>query len=108
MTAPAVTRGHRGPVCGDCGDNGQRFSSGNWRRLLAGPGPAGAPGSRFAGTEDIRGRQVVPRATLADLDHVDLELCIFHGHFVQFRAALDPPLVPSELVTVDVGNVREL
>lgn len=51
---------------------------------------------------------MVPGTTLADLDYVDLELCIFRSHFVQFRAALYPALIPAELVAIDVRDVGQL
>ena len=51
---------------------------------------------------------MVPGATLADLDHVDLELRVFRRHFVQFWALLDAPFIAAELVAVDVGDVGEL
>jgi|HubBroStandDraft_3_1064219.scaffolds.fasta_scaffold219472_2 hypothetical protein len=58
--------------------------------------------------EYVRRCEVIPGTTLTDLDHVDLELCIFSSHFVQFRPALDAALIPAELVSVDVRDVSEL
>jgi hypothetical protein len=78
------------------------------RLLLAGPGPPTASGSRLTMAEHVRRCEVIPGTTLTDLDHVDLELCIFSSHFVQFWPALDAAFIPAEFVPVDVRDVREL
>ena len=51
---------------------------------------------------------MIPGTTLTDLNHVDPELCVFRGHFGQFRPLFNPPLISPELVSVDVGDVGEL
>ena len=76
--------------------------------LLACAGSPTSPGSRLARAKDIRRREMVPGTTLADLDHVDLELSVFRCHFSQFWSALHAALVPAELVAVDVGDVGEV
>src|ERR1700722_18142 len=77
-------------------------------RLLPSPGPPAPPRSRLARPQNIRRCEVVPRATLADLDHVDLELCVFRSHLIQLRRLLDPALIPAQLVAVHICDVRQL
>lgn len=58
-------------------------------------------------SEHVRRRKVVPRATLADLDDVNLELGIFSGHFVELRTLLHAPFVAAELIPVHVRDVSQ-
>ena len=50
---------------------------------------------------------MVPRALLADLDDVDAELAVLVGHRLELTRGLDPTLVGTELVTVDVAQLGQ-
>ena len=50
---------------------------------------------------------MVPRALLADLDDVDTELAVLVGHRLELTRGLDPTLVGTELVAVDVAQLGQ-
>jgi hypothetical protein len=80
---------------------------GSLARSLTGPGAPAWPAALLARAENVRRREMIPGTTLTDLNHVDPELGVFHGHFRQFRPLLHPSFIPSEFVSVDVGDVGE-
>src|SRR5581483_850175 len=75
---------------------------------LAGPRAPPPAYGRLASAENVRGSEVVPPATLADLDHIDPEFAVFGCHFRKFPTLLDPSFVLAELIPVDVRHVGEL
>src|ERR1700727_242843 len=70
--------------------------------------PASAPHWWFAGAKHVRRGEMVPGATLADLDHIHPEFAIFGSHLRQFRTPLDPSCVLSEFVSVHICDVCDV
>ena len=70
--------------------------------------PASAPHWWFAGAKHVRRGEMVPGATLADLDHIHPEFAIFGSHLRQFRTPLDPSRVLSEFVSVHICDVCDV
>jgi len=52
----------------------------HWLALLAGPRPPPPAYGWLASAENVRGSEVVPPATLTDLDHIDPEFTVFGRH----------------------------
>src|SRR5262249_9652408 len=80
-----------------------RYRNGRLITRACGASTPTAPGGRLTGAEYVGRRQVVPTATLTDLDDVYLELGVFRSHFVKFSALLDSSLVAAKLIAVDVS-----
>ena len=70
--------------------------------------PASAPHRWFAGAKHVRRGEMVPGATLADLDHIHPEFAIFGSHLRQFRTPLDPSRVLTEFVSVHICDVCDV
>jgi len=52
----------------------------SWLASLAGPCPPPPAYGRLASAESVGGSEVVPPATLTDLDHIDPEFAVFGRH----------------------------
>ena len=57
-----------------------RLALAHWLALLAGPRPPPPAYGWLASAENVRGSEVVPPATLTDLDHIDPEFAVFGRH----------------------------
>src|ERR687896_676816 len=75
--------------------------------VLGGPlATRGSPWHTVA--QNIRRREVVPGAPLADLDDVDRELTVLPGHGLELGDGADASRVLAELVAEHVRDVRQL